>query len=215
LRVTEELQGRPVKCPACGLTFTVPAGSTEAQPAVLTPAPGQPAARAVDELGEGFYEQPEPWRSPAQAWEAEGNRRGRAKSLLLPPAICLVLASLLGLLGDLYELWAWRTAPEAQMQRLEQFCQALNLPLPFEREKTPSSMIASHAAFAALCIVIIVLAMLMMSLRWYPLAIIGSLLPMINLDSSCCCLGCPLGIWALVVLLRPEVRDAFYSRSPV
>ena len=28
LRVTEDLIGRLVKCPACGLTFSVPAGST-------------------------------------------------------------------------------------------------------------------------------------------------------------------------------------------
>jgi len=26
---------------------------------------------------------------------------------------------------------------------------------------------------------------------------------------NCCCIGLPLGIWALVVLNRPEVKDAF------
>jgi hypothetical protein len=119
--------------------------------------------------------------------------------------------SLLGLFADLYNVWAWRTAPEAQTQKLEEFFQALHWQLPLDKERTPTSMVRSHVVFAALCLVIIVIAMLMMRLRSYPLAIIGSLLPMINLGSSCCCLGLPVGIWTLVVLLRPAVRDAFYS----
>jgi predicted Zn finger-like uncharacterized protein len=207
LRVTEELQGRPVKCPACGLTFTVPAGTTEAQPAVLMPAPSQPPT--ADQHGYAF----------THTSEAERIRRERARALIVPPAICPVVVGLLGLLSDLYHAWVWHTAPEAQMQKLKPvsqwFSQAFNIPLPAEEKETATSTVRFLAASAVLCLVIIVLALLMIRLRWYPLAIIGSILPMVNVGSVCCCLGLPVGIWTLVVLLRPTVRDAFYSGRPV
>ncbi len=49
----------------------------------------------------------------------------------------------------------------------------------------------------------------MISLRWYPLAIAGSVLATIPMVSPCCLLGLPFGIWSLVVLLQPDVKSAF------
>jgi hypothetical protein len=40
----------------------------------------------------------------------------------------------------------------------------------------------------------------------------GSILSIIPCTNSCCCIGTPLGIWALVVLLNSDVKLAF-SRS--
>ena len=57
-------------------------------------------------------------------------------------------------------------------------------------------------------------ALSMMSLRRYPLAIIGSVLAMIPMIGPCCVLGLPFGIWALVVLCQPDVRSAFSSQAP-
>jgi hypothetical protein len=42
----------------------------------------------------------------------------------------------------------------------------------------------------------------------YGLAITASILAMIPFG-NCCCLGLPFGIWALVILNKPEVKDAF------
>ena len=49
----------------------------------------------------------------------------------------------------------------------------------------------------------------MLSMRYYPLGFIAAVLTMIPGTSACCLLGLPLGIWAIVVLVRPEVRAAF------
>ncbi len=49
----------------------------------------------------------------------------------------------------------------------------------------------------------------MMSLRRYPLAVIAAILSMLPFATPCCVLGLPLGIWALVVLFRPEVSQSF------
>ena len=52
-------------------------------------------------------------------------------------------------------------------------------------------------------------AISMMQLRWYPLAIIASVLAMIPVVSPCCLLGLPFGIWSLIVLMQPDVRQSF------
>ena len=51
--------------------------------------------------------------------------------------------------------------------------------------------------------------MQMRQLRNYTLSMIGAIVAMIPCISPCCCLGLPVGIWALVVLFKPGVRDAF------
>jgi hypothetical protein len=50
----------------------------------------------------------------------------------------------------------------------------------------------------------------MMKLEMYGLALTASIIAMIPCISPCCLLGLPIGIWALVVLLDPEVKAAFH-----
>jgi hypothetical protein len=53
-------------------------------------------------------------------------------------------------------------------------------------------------------------AMQMKRLKNYPLALAGAAAAIIPFFSSCCCfLGIGLGIWAIVVLLKPDVKAAF------
>lgn len=59
------------------------------------------------------------------------------------------------------------------------------------------------------CGIIIAGSASMLSMRYYPLGFIAAVLTMIPGTSACCLLGLPLGIWAIVVLVRPEVRAAF------
>jgi hypothetical protein len=53
-------------------------------------------------------------------------------------------------------------------------------------------------------------AMKMKKLENYGLVMAATILAMIPCFSPCCLLGLPLGIWALVVLLKPEVKSAFH-----
>jgi hypothetical protein len=53
-------------------------------------------------------------------------------------------------------------------------------------------------------------ALRMRQLKSWPLAMAGAIAAMIPLTTSICCVaGLPLGIWALVVLNKPEVKAAF------
>jgi hypothetical protein len=49
----------------------------------------------------------------------------------------------------------------------------------------------------------------MKNLQSYGLAMTASIVAMIPCISPCCILGLPFGIWALVILNRPEVKAAF------
>jgi ABC-type proline/glycine betaine transport system permease subunit len=57
---------------------------------------------------------------------------------------------------------------------------------------------------------IIFAALKMKELRQWELSLAASIVAMIPCISPCCILGLPIGIWALVVLLRPEVKEAFH-----
>jgi hypothetical protein len=58
-------------------------------------------------------------------------------------------------------------------------------------------------------IVILVGAVKMQSLRSYSFAFTAALLAVVPCLTPCCFLGLPLGIWALVVLNKPEVKAQF------
>ena len=52
--------------------------------------------------------------------------------------------------------------------------------------------------------------MQMKALQNYPLVMAASILAIVPCLSPCCLLGLPIGIWALVILLKPEVKSAFH-----
>ena len=50
----------------------------------------------------------------------------------------------------------------------------------------------------------------MMKLESFGVAMTASILAMIPCLSPCCVIGLPIGIWALVVLSKPEVKSSFH-----
>lgn len=46
-------------------------------------------------------------------------------------------------------------------------------------------------------------------LQGYNMALATAIVAMVPCVSPCCCLGVPIGIWAVIVLSRPEVKSAF------
>jgi hypothetical protein len=52
-------------------------------------------------------------------------------------------------------------------------------------------------------------AMQMKQLRNWNISVAASVVAMVPCLSPCCILGLPLGIWALIVLMKPEVKSAF------
>jgi hypothetical protein len=52
-------------------------------------------------------------------------------------------------------------------------------------------------------------AMQMKQLRNWNMSVAASVVAMIPCISPCCIIGLPVGIWALIVLMKPEVKGAF------
>ena len=59
------------------------------------------------------------------------------------------------------------------------------------------------------CIFIFYSALKMKKLENYGLCMGASIVAMIPCISPCCLIGLPIGIWALVVLNKPEVKASF------
>jgi hypothetical protein len=49
----------------------------------------------------------------------------------------------------------------------------------------------------------------MLKVQGYGLAVLAAILALIPVTSICCIPGVPIGIWALIVLLSPQVKAAF------
>jgi hypothetical protein len=73
---------------------------------------------------------------------------------------------------------------------------------------------AAGAVFAGIGMVVAVViflgALKMKKLESHAFAMAASILAMLPCVSPCCLVGLPIGIWALVVLNKPEVKSAFH-----
>jgi hypothetical protein len=193
LRVPDALRGRPAKCPACGLTFAVPAGGHEA--------PLMPAAPPEYDPSE-LYD--EPGRPPA-SWQFDQNVREGANRLVTPPAVCLLITGILGVLANCVRAVVVLAGGGGQPP-------GADVP-DFMRKAmemvTPEMVLISSLVFGSVSLVIVLGAIQMLRRRMYGLAIASSILAMINIECLCCVFGLPVGIWSLAVLLKPEVRSVF------
>ena len=59
------------------------------------------------------------------------------------------------------------------------------------------------------CVFIFFGALKMKKLENYGLCMGASIVAMIPCISPCCLIGLPIGIWALVVLNKPEIKSSF------
>lgn len=70
---------------------------------------------------------------------------------------------------------------------------------------------AVAAGFAMLIAIVIFMgALKMKKLQSFGFAMTASVIAMLPCVSPCCLIGLPIGIWALVVLNKPEVKGAFH-----
>ncbi len=68
---------------------------------------------------------------------------------------------------------------------------------------------ASSVLGLAVSVLMLVGALRMLALRSYTLAYVAAILAMLPCVTPCCLFGIFFGIWAIVVLNRPEVKPQF------
>lgn len=79
-----------------------------------------------------------------------------------------------------------------------------------ETMSNPATAIVQNFVGLIMGAVVLFGALQMRNLGSYGLAMAAAIIAIIPCTSPCCCLiGMPVGIWALTVLMRPEVKAAF------
>jgi hypothetical protein len=215
LRVTEDLLGRPVRCPACQLAFTVPAENRIEPLAAVPVPPGErpnelpPYRDREEEFDDDTRDRP----ARRRPWDFQEADPARAKAQILPPAICLLVINILAALANLIMGLLWLVIPEQLMKMT-----AENPFMPQGAPQPPMQLMrvlqtTVEIGSFVVSVVVILAAIQMLRGRMFGLAVTGAILAMVNINHFCCILGVPAGIWALIVLLRPEGRLYFTLRN--
>ena len=154
-----------------------------------------------------------PGRSP------DGGREA-ALEAVKNPAICLILTGLFNILLSLYGAFEAVFSPvdiDQQMAAVPQF----NDP---EVQKflsdpqvhhflhllySPAILLTNDLFTLAMSILVLVGALRMKALRSYEFSFIAALLALLPCVTSCCLIGLPFGIWAILVLRRPGIKGQF------
>ncbi len=137
----------------------------------------------------------------------------RAASAVKGPAIALLLIGILGILFSLANLAAKPRMMEAILVAAEN----ANMQMPQEqidllRAEQAKGVGGSDYAQLGLSLVLYALviagALKMLRLENWGLALAAAIIAMLPC-TCCCCVGIFVGIWAVIVLNRPEVKAAF------
>lgn len=203
LRVPDNLLGKNVKCPKCQTTFTAEMEeAAERQSIAREPAPARRSRAMEEPEEEDFLEEEEEEERPRP--RRRGKRRsaaameavsGPATALLVVGIIDIVLGILCVLIYLGLSLLA-RGAPPAMAGQ--------------QRDLMSSVVMGIFLGIGTIIFgsIITMGASKMKKLTSYGLAMTACILAMMPFV-NCCLLGLPFGIWALTVLNKPEVKDAF------
>jgi predicted Zn finger-like uncharacterized protein len=213
LRVPENLLGKNVKCPKCQATFTAetdePVESErivrEPRPSSARRRPPPPEEIEEDELEEVPDEEEEYEERPRRRRRGGGRRRA-AEAAVAGPATALIILGILDLVlltvGVLLRLLGVGLFAAGALAG---------------QKGAPE--VASGGAYLignivgtligySFAVAILMGGLKMKKLENYSSVMTASILALLPCGNFCC-VGLPLGIWAIVVLMRPEVKDAF------
>jgi hypothetical protein len=124
-----------------------------------------------------------------------------ASGVLTPPAVFLMITGILGILINGFQCIGAIAAPQMFQQQGN----------PFGGGQAPPVELQAilGAVFSLVSLATIGGSVAMMKKQFYGIAMTGAILAMLNIGNCCCLLGLPAGIWALTVLARSDVKDAF------
>jgi hypothetical protein len=144
---------------------------------------------------------------------------------LTPPAVFLILNSLLGLafvaamsvpmvfnpnaIPDFMRDMAAQQPPGPERADLEKKTEEFENALNADRDAFIRNNAIQLAIPAAANLLVLFGALCMRGLSAYMFCLLTAVIAMVPCLTGCCITGLPFGLWALLVLIRPDVREAF------
>jgi len=201
IRTPDNSAGKKGKCPKCQTIVQIPA----AAPAASFPPANPPASNPLGgNMAGGVVGFPaatpgNPYASPTSGYGAVqmAPPSGKVKA----PAIALIVASTLSILGYL----GYGVLNLAVVQNMR-------LPAAANEAEAAGQRVGFAIGVASPFLGIIPQAITiwgaisMLKLKSYGVAMTGAIISVIP---CCSCLAIPFGIWALIVLMAPDVKQAF------
>jgi hypothetical protein len=131
---------------------------------------------------------------------------GNAAQLVAGPAIGLIVTAILGALAQIASLLLNVLGvgmAGAGMQGQEGMPQWMNA-------MSGGIGIVFNILGMIMAVVVLLGALKMKKLENYNFAMTATIIAMIPCISPCCWIGLPIGIWAIVMLMKPEVKSSFH-----
>jgi len=136
------------------------------------------------------------------------------ENLVRWPGACMAAAAVFQIFTSI-GLFAL-SASSGLEERLEQYVQSTSpgasIDYSFFEWSSPLNL-TMNVVSLALHALIVVGGVSMMTQRRWGLAMTAAILSIFPCTSPCCCLGLPLGIWAVIVLVRPDVKAAMRASA--
>jgi GYF domain 2 len=144
------------------------------------------------------------------AFQTPAGTREAALAAIKGPAIALLVTAILGLLAAAFSMimsLAGMAAGHNQMPEVSD--PELRKMLQLIQGTAGPMQILQHILGLAVGVAILMGSLRMMKLQNYQFSFVATILAMVPCISPCCLLGLPFGIWALVILNRPDVKSHF------
>ena len=149
--------------------------------------------------------------APPSSTFADDNRREAALQAVKGPAMALKVTAIIGLVlvavGLVMNILSLAGIQVATQQSTDPEVQRI---LETFNKFGGVFSIVTNIIGGAIGVIILMGATKMRNLQSHQFAFTASILAMLPCVSPCCILGLPFGIWALVVLNKPEVKSAFH-----
>jgi hypothetical protein len=210
-RVKDEQAGKRVRCPN-GHILIVPAEnpSVAIEPDELEvewPVAPPPEIRATSvPRGDLNYN---PYASPETESERFGGARELPRVKVTAPAVALIMVAVLGLGFSVYGVIHAMIAPPPPPMPANMDPDTQDFLRGFQEGSVGPFAAVLQAVFVGVNVLIIAGAIQMIRFKMWGLGLASSILAMVNFGNCCCLLGLPIGIWALVILLLSDVKEAF------
>ena len=164
------------------------------------------------EFAASFPQAPPPSATPGIVAAPVSVEAGQAlaRQKVSGPAIGLMITAALGFLGAIFKI----IAPLAGLNNFQ--TSGANLPPQFQQfqqwatQMNGTMGVVTGILGLAMCVLIFYGALQMQKLTNHGLCMAASIIAMVPCLSPCCCIGLPIGIWALVVLSKADVKGFFH-----